>query len=178
MVEKKEKMSVRGKKKVGEIAPWRPADYLQERDRMFRDFSRGGLQELFGSMLGPMGPWMRPWSPLFEPPEVREPWTDLVDAGKEYRVHAEIPGVPKENLNITVAARSMEIEGEAKTDIEKEEEGFVHRERSYSKIHRSLAFPEEVIPDQAEATLKDGLLEVRIPKKTPTEIKKHKVAIK
>jgi HSP20 family protein len=168
MVEKK-------KKKMGEIAPWHPADYLQERDRVFGDFSRGGFQ----SMLGPIGPsWMRPWSPWFELPEVREPSTDLVDAGKEYRVHAEIPGVPKENLNITVAARGIEIEGEAKTDIEEENEGFVHRERTYSRVHRSLAFPEEVIPDQAEATLKDGLLEVRIPKKTPTEVKKHKVAIK
>jgi hypothetical protein len=55
---------------------------------------------------------------------------------------------------------------------------FVRRERTYSRIHRSLAFPEEVIPDRAEATLKDGLLEVRIPKKTPTEVKKHKVEIK
>jgi HSP20 family protein len=178
MVEKKGKVAVREKKKVGEIAPWHPADYLQERERMFRDSSRAGRQDLFGRMRGPIGPWMRPWSPLFEPPEVREPSTDLVDAGKEYRVHAEIPGVPKENLNITVAARSIEIEGEAKTDIEEEKEGFVHRERTYSKIHSSLPFPEEVVPDQAEATLKDGLLEVRIPKKTPTEVKKHKVAIK
>jgi HSP20 family protein len=145
---------------------------------MFRDFSRGDLQELFG-MLGPIGPsWMRPWSPWFELLEVREPSTDLVDAGKEYRVHAEIPGVPKENLNITVTARGIEIEGEAKTEIEEEKERFVRRERAYSRVHRSLAFPEEVVPDQAEATLKDCLLEVRIPKKTPTEVKKHKVAIK
>ena len=172
MVKKKEKRSVREKKKTGEIAPWHTTDYLQEMDRMFRDFSRG-----FGSMLAPIGPWMRSWSP-FQLPDVREPSTDLVDSGKEYRVHAEIPGISKENLNITVAARGIEIEGEAKTDIEEEKEGFVRRERSYSKVHRSLPFPEEVIPEKAEATLKDGLLEVRVPKKTPTEVKKHKVEIK
>ncbi len=172
MVEKKKKTSVKAKKKTGEIAPWYPTDYLQDMDRIFRDFSRG-----FGSMLAPIGSWMRPWSP-FELPEVREPSTDLVDAGNEYRVHAEIPGVPKENLNITVAARGIEIEGEAKTDIEEEKAGFVRRERSYSMVHRSLPFPEEVIPEKAEATLKDGLLEIRIPKKTPTEVKKHKVEIK
>ncbi len=141
---------------------------------MFRNLSGG-----FGSMLAPIGSsLMRPWPQWFGLPDVREPSTDLVDAGNEYRVHAEIPGVPKENLNITIAARGIEIEGEAKTDIEEEKEGFVRRERSYSRIHRSLPFPEEVIPDKAEATLKDGLLEVRIPKKTPTEFKKHKVEIK
>jgi HSP20 family protein len=174
MVEKKQKTSVRERKKMGEIEPWHPTDYLQDMDRMFRDSLRG-----FGSMLAPIGPsWMRPWSPWFELPEVREPSTDLVDAGKEYLVHAEIPGIPKENLNITVTARGIEIEGEAKTDIEQEKAGFVHRERSYSRVRRSLAFPEEVIPDNAEATLKDGLLEVKISKKTPTEVKKHKVEIK
>jgi HSP20 family protein len=174
MVEKKQKTSVRERKKMGEITPWHPTDYLQYMDRMFGDALRG-----FGSMLAPIGPsWMRPWSSLFELPEVREPSTDLVDAGNEYRVHAEIPGIPKENLNITVAARGIEIEGEAKTDIEQDKLGFVRRERSYSMVHRSLAFPEEVIPDKAEATLKDGLLEIKIPKKTPTEIKKHKLEIK
>jgi HSP20 family protein len=172
MTEKKEKKSVIEKKKMGEIVPWHTTDYLQEMERMFRHFSRG-----FGSMLAPIGPGMRFWSP-YQLPEVREPSTDLVDAGKEYRVHSEIPGISKENLNITVTTRSIEIEGEAKTDIEEDKEGFVRRERSYSKVHRSLPFPEEVIPEKAEATLKDGLLEVRIPKKTPTEVKKHKVEIK
>lgn len=171
--EKKEKVTVKGKRaKRGEIMPWHPTDYLQEMDRMFRDFSRG-----FGSMLSSIGPsWIRPsWLEL---PEVREAFTDLIDAGNEYRVRAEIPGIPKENLNVTVTAKSIEIEGEAKTDIEEEKEGFVRRERGYSKVHKSLSFPEEAIPDKADATLKDGLLEVRIPKKTSTEVKKHKVEVK
>ena len=173
MVEKK-KTLVKEKKKLGEIAPWRPKDYLQDMDGLFRD-SFGG----FGSMLAPIAAsWARPWSSLFELAEVREPTTDLVDAGREYRVRAEIPGIPKDNLNITVAASGIEIEGEAKKDIEEENEGFVRRGRSYSRIHRSLEFPEDVIPDRAEATIKDGLLEIRIPKKTPTDVKKHKIQIK
>ncbi|MCX6659678.1 MAG: Hsp20/alpha crystallin family protein [Candidatus Bathyarchaeota archaeon] len=174
MVEKKKKSSVREKKTMGEIVPWHSTDYLREIDRLFRDSLRG-----FGSILTPIGPsWVRPWSPWFELAEVREPSTDLVDAGKEYHVNAEMPGIPKENLNITVAVRGIEIEGEAQTDLEEEKKGFVRRERSYSRVHRNLAFPEDVIPDKAEATLKDGLLEVRIPKKKPTDVKKHKIQIK
>jgi HSP20 family protein len=152
--------------------PWR-SDFMREMDKMFEDFRRG-----FDYMLAPMRTgWMRPWFPWLETPDVKQPSTDLVDAGKEYRVCAEIPGIPKDKLNITVTAREIEIEGEAKTEIQEEEGGFVSRERGYSKIQRSLAFPEEVIPDEAKATLQDGLLEVRIPKKMPTEVKKHKVEI-
>ena len=58
MVEKKKKAPVKAKKKTGEITPWHPTDYLQDMDRIFRDFSRG-----FGSMLAPIGSWMRPWLP-------------------------------------------------------------------------------------------------------------------
>jgi len=173
--EKKEKVPVKKKvAKKGEIAPWRPTEFLREMDRMFEDFRRG-----FEYMLTPIRTsWLRPWFPMFKLPEVREACTDLVDAGSEYRVCAEMPGVPKENLDITITPRAVEISAQAKTDVKEEKEGFVRQERGYSKIYRSLTFPDEVMPDKAEATLKDGLLEIRVPKKTPTEIKKHKVEVK
>jgi HSP20 family protein len=110
-------------------------------------------------------------------PDVRHARYDLIDAGKEFCVRAELHGITKENLNVTVTARGVQIDGEAKTDIQKEKEGFVRRERRYSKIQRSLSFPEEVIPQKAEATLKDGLLEIKVPKRRPTEVKKHRVEI-
>ena len=66
-------------------------------------------------------------------------------------------------------------------EIEQEREAMSARarERSYSSIYKNLPFPEEVIPDKAECKVKDGVLEVIIPKKTPTpEAKKHKVEVK
>ncbi len=59
------------------------------------------------------------------------------------------------------------------------EKNFVVRERVYSHIYKQLAFPEEVIPEKAESTFRDGLLEVSIPKKTIAPApKKHKVIVK
>lgn len=98
-------------------------------------------------------------------------------ARAQHRVCVEVPGIPKENLSIDVTPRGIEIKGEAKTEIEEEKEGFIRRERGYSKVHRSLTFPDEVLADKAEATLKNGVLEVRGPKKSLTEVKKHKVEI-
>jgi HSP20 family protein len=168
---KKEKIPIT--KKEGEIVPSRPSEFLSEMDRMFEDFRRG-----FESMLSPF--WTRfprVTFPSLELPEVREPASDIIDSGKEYRVCAEVPGIPKEKVDVTVTSRGIEISAESETKQEEEEEGYIHQERGYSRIYRNLSFPEEVLPDQAEATLNNGMLEVKVPKKTPTEIKKRKVPI-
>ncbi len=173
----KEKVPVRkGRKEETAITPWRPEDYLSSIDRMFEDF-----ESRFERMLEPFpfggwfGPPRRRW---LEAPGVRSPYADLIDAGKEYRVLAEVPGIPKEKLDITVTERDIKIEGEAKTDVHEEREGFVRRERGYSRISRSVTFPEPVIAGKAEASLNNGVLEVKVPKKTPTEVTKHKLVVK
>jgi HSP20 family protein len=110
---------------------------------------------------------------------VREATVDLVDEGNKFIVHAEMPGVAKDKIDVTLTKDGIEISAE--TDVEKQnsEKNFVVRERVYSHIYKQLSFPEEVIPEKAESTFKDGLLEVYVPKKTiaPTP-KKHKVAVK
>lgn len=166
-------MKKEGEDKV-EIAPWRPEQYMGEMDKMFEDFARR-----FESLFSPFtSSWPVPRRRWLELPEIRRAYADLIDAGKEYRVLAEVPGIPKENLDVTVTPREIKIEGVVKTDIQEEKEGFLRRERGYSKVMRVLAFLEDVIPDKAEATLNNGVLDVRIPKKTPTEVSKHKVAVK
>ena len=110
---------------------------------------------------------------------VREATVDLVDEGKRFVVHAEMPGVAKDKIDVALTKDGIEISAE--TDVEKEDKGknFVVRERVYSHVYKQLSFPEEVIPEKAESTFKDGLLEVCIPKKTiAPPPKKHKVAVK
>jgi len=175
MVEKKEKTPAKEKNKMGEIVSWHRPEYMQEMDRWLSDFRRG-IDDMFTSLETGLG-WMRPRIPWLAMPEVRHARYDLIDSGNEFRVGAEVPGITKENLNVTVTSRGVEIEAEAKTDIHEEKEGFIRRERGYSKIQRSLSFPEEVISEKAEATLKDGLLEIKVPKRTPTQVKKRKVEI-
>ncbi len=120
------------------------------------------------------------WGVSFEPVvPVREATVDLVDEGNRFVVHAELPGVAKDKIDVALTKDGIEISAE--TDVETEDKGknFVVRERVYSHVYKQLSFPEDVIPEKAESTFRDGLLEVCVPKKTIAPApKKHKVAVK
>jgi HSP20 family protein len=110
---------------------------------------------------------------------VREATVDLVDEGNRFVVHAEMPGVAKDNIDVAHTQDGIEISAETDVETEDTEKNFVVRERVYSHIYKQLSFPEEVIPEQAESTFRNGLLEVSIPKKTIAPApKKHKVTVK
>jgi len=122
-------------------------------------------------------PW--DWVSIEPVVPVREATVDLVDEGNRFVVHAELPGVAKDKIDVALTKDGIEISAE--TDVETEDKGknFVVRERVYSHVYKQLSFPEEVIPEKAESTFRDGLLEVCIPKKTIAPApKKHKVAVK
>jgi HSP20 family molecular chaperone IbpA len=119
------------------------------------------------------------WISLEPVAPVREATVDLVDKGNRFVVHAELPGVAKDKIDVSLTKDGIEISAE--TDVEKEdkEKNFVVRERVYSHVYKQLSFPEEVIPEKAESSFRDGLLEVIIPKKTVAPApKKHKVTVK
>lgn len=137
------------------------------------------LNRPFGWPTFAHGGWIGPrWWRSFDFPETRRAFADLIDAGKEYRVRAEVPGIPKEKLEISVTPRGIKIEGEEEKTIDEDREGFVQKERTWTKVRRELVFPEEVLPEQADAEMKDGVVEVRVPKKNPTEMRKHKVQVR
>jgi HSP20 family molecular chaperone IbpA len=125
-----------------------------------------------------------PWNwvslePVVPAIPVLEATVDLVDEGNKFIVHAELPGVDKDKIDVSLTKDGIEISAETETEEEDQEKNYVVRERVYSHIYKQLAFPEEVIPEKAESTFRDGLLKVIIPKKTIAPApKKHKVAVK
>ena len=65
-----------------------------------------------------------------------------------------------------------------RSDLHEQSEGFIRQERGYSRISRRLAFPEPVVAEKAEASLNNGVLEVKVPKKSPTTFTRRKIAVK
>jgi len=161
-----------GESEERRILPWYNKDVFHAFNEIWDDFRRDYLRRWRPPRF--IG---RPWRlPLLRR---REVCTDLIDTGREYRVCAEVPGIPKDKVDVIITKDSIEISGKSEAEKVEEDRGFIIKERGYSEIFRKLSFPEEVIPENAEATLKNGILEVRIPKKKPTpEEEKYKVEIK
>ena len=146
-------------------------------DDLMDNFRRNFIESIAFPSESIAFPW--DWVSLKPVVPVREATVDLVDEGNRFVVHAELPGVAKDKIDVALTKDGIEISAE--TDVEKEDKGknFVVRERVYSHVYKQLSFPEEVIPEKAESTFRDGLLEVCIPKKTIAPApKKHKVAVK
>jgi HSP20 family protein len=115
-------------------------------------------------------PWLRPAS--LEWPEwaqtslaqLKAPKVDVIDRDSEVLVRAEVPGVDKKDLDISVAENAVTIRGETRKE-EKEEKGEYYRcEISTGSFARTVALPAEVDADKAKASFKDGVLELTLPK--------------
>ena len=146
-----------------------PFAWFGDVDRWFDSFRRNFEERLWS---GPLARWSD--SAL----QIREPLVDRIDKGSEFFVRAELPGVSKDDVDLTVTSDRIEIRARPERSRGEEDEDDFHQERTYQALHRVLAFPEEVKADLASATLKDGVLEVRIPKKKPTpETKPVKVPV-
>jgi len=114
-------------------------------DRMFQDF--------FGR---PLLRW--------EEEGIRIPSVDIHETENEVVVTAELPGIERKDLDVEVMPETLTIKAEMSKQQEQEEATCHRRERVWGHYERTLALPTEVIADQAKATLKEGVLEVRLPK--------------
>ena len=106
------------------------------------------------------------------------PTIDVVDKGETFQVQAELPGLAEQDVEVTVEPQSVSIRGEKKFEKENKGKDYYHAERSYGVFSRVIPLPAEVLQDKAEATFKNGLLTVTLPKTPEAQSCCRKVAIK
>lgn len=93
-------------------------------------------------------------------------------------VYAELPGIDRDDIDVSVTDGVLTIKGERKSESEEENGGWLIRERSYGAFERSLVLPEGVDADAIQADYSDGVLEVRIPKAAEAiKPKRHRIAL-
>jgi HSP20 family protein len=143
-------------------------------DSIFEDFRRS-----FDELMRPFFPLASNWSTQLGQETVRYPFIDVVDHGDYYSVIAELPGFNKELVDVRVNNSQLYLRAEKKAQTEEKQQNYLHHERVYSAFERTIAFPEEVVPSQVEGSMKDGVLELKIPKKEPRpEEKMTKIQLK
>lgn len=101
---------------------------------------------------------------------------DVKENDAAYVVHAEVPGVKKEDINVTIDGNQVSISAEVKKQKEeKQGEKILRSERYYGKVARSFTLSHEVDESKAKAKYNEGVLELELPKKVATSAKKLSV---
>lgn len=128
------------------------------------------MERLFGRLLGQSWPSLISWPStpllgnLLEQAELRMPSLDVIDRDNEVVVRAEVPGIEKKDLDISLTDNLLTIKGQSSSE-KKEEKGDYHRhEISRASFSRSVLLPGAVDSSKAIASLKDGILEITLPK--------------
>jgi HSP20 family protein len=97
------------------------------------------------------------------------PTLDAFESNGQLVIHAELPGVDKKDIHVSIADGDLIIEGERKSESEVKEKDYYRMERSSGSFYRRLPLPEGVKADQIQAEYKDGVLDIRMPKAGPAE---------
>lgn len=92
---------------------------------------------------------------------------DVAEKNGAYAITAELPGVRKEDIQVTIDGAQVTLSAECKREKEvQQDERLLHAERSFGKVTRSFSLPQEVDEAKAEAKYRDGVLELVLPKKS------------
>ena len=168
---KKDALTVRPRDKNVEITQRRPVDIWSEMDKLF-----DGFRSEFDDIFWPLGHRTSMYPTVTKN---RTPPMDVADMGDHYEMKVEMPGIPKDNVDIQVTANTVEIKADCTDAKEEKGKNWLRQECSGMSFYRALEFPEELITDDVNADLKEGVLRLSLPKKEPKpELKPKKVKIK
>lgn len=161
--------------KSGEKGALRPA-----RGQLLSPFER--MERMFDE-IAPHG-WLRPfhrgWPSWFDlevesPFEGRVPKVDVIDRDDEIVLRAELPGVKKDDLDVTSSDHSVTIHAKTARDETEEKGEYFRHERAVGEFQRTIALPENVDNEKVKANFADGILDLTFPKTEVT--KRHKIEV-
>jgi HSP20 family protein len=129
--------------------------FSEEMDQLFGDFGfEGGLASGFGRELGRLADlegsmWL--------------PQVEAFEREGKLIVRADLPGLTKDEIDVDITDYAIKIRGERRQEKEENEEGYYRSERSYGSFYREIPLPSGVNGDEANATFRNGVLEITMP---------------
>ena len=125
--------------------------FSEEMDRLFGDFSlAGGFGREFGRLADlETSTWL--------------PDVEAFERNGKLTIRADLPGLSKDDIDVSITGDAVVIRGERQQEREENREGFYRSERSYGSFYREIPLPSGVKPEEANATFRDGVLEITMP---------------
>jgi HSP20 family protein len=144
------------------VDPFRELENLQDQMNRLFDFSLSGNSLGRSTLLG--GQWA--------------PAIDIYDSKENILVKAELPGLKKDEIEVSIENDQLVIKGEKKKDNQVKEDDYVKTERFYGSFYRTIQLPSSVHTDKVNAAYKDGVLSLTLPKKEEAKPKQIKIDVK
>jgi HSP20 family protein len=141
---------------------------FEEMEHFFDNFMRRGFMPTFGR------DWPA-WPDLRMPFEQRTPRVDVIDRKDEVVVRAEVPGVDKKDLDVSLTDNTVTIKGSTKHEKTVEEGDYHRSEMTRGSFSRTVSLPGDVEGEKAKATFKDGIVELTMPKRAQSKRRTIKV---
>ena len=123
----------------------RLTDLRDEIDRLF-DVPLAGLTQT--------SPWMSGWTPAL----------DVYEDKDHFTVKAEVPGMKKEDIEVSLHEGTLTVSGERKEEAASKESGLYRSERYFGRFQRAVDLPASVVGDKVKAEYRDGILTITLPK--------------
>jgi HSP20 family protein len=155
------------------LQAWQPIESLRrEVDRLFEDFDRGFWRSPFRSTfaLEPLWRGELTWGAA--------PAVDITESDKAYEVTADLPGMSEKDVEVRLANGGLVIKGQKQEEKEEKKKDYYLHERRFGSFERSFRVPEGVETDKVEASFKNGVLTVTLPKTAEAQKAQKKIAVK
>lgn len=146
------------------LVRWNP------RNTMFRNSMSRLIDEAFNDFLAPVNAQDEPLGSDWLPP------VDIVEDENTLVFTAEMPGLDREAVDITLEDQVLTLRGERRFERDEEKDNYHRIERAYGSFSRSFRLPTNVETAKAKATFKDGLLRIELPKTEEAKPKKLEIS--
>ncbi len=149
---------------IKELVPWNRGkqEKRQESSSTSLNTIQRDMNEMFNDLFRGFG--LAPFESSFGEMRLFNPRVDVVETPDALKVSAELPGMDKDDINVSISRDTLTISGEKRSEQEEEGEDYYHMERSYGSFRRSVAVPCEINDDAIEASFENGVLNIVLPK--------------
>jgi HSP20 family protein len=177
MAEAETRLPVRTEQRAIEPASalqaWRPFETLRsEMDRLFDDFDGGFWRSPFRRSISARPFWRR------EATWGAAPAVDIIESEKAYEITAELAGMDEKNIEVKLADGGLTIKGEKQEEKEEKKKDYYLSERHFGSFERSFQLPDGVDTNKIEATFRQGVLKVTLPKTPEAQKAEKKITVK
>jgi len=164
---------------ITDLVPWRrrnrDLDLVRDWDSPFSALSRR-MNRLFEDIFEDFG--IEPFGRWAERTGTFLPRMDVTETDKEITVTAELPGLDEKDFEVTLEQDHLIIRGEKRVEHEDKGKDYHRIERSYGSFHRAIPLPCEVEQDKVEATFKNGVLKITLPKSATAVSSRKRITVK